>query len=210
MKQTAEFWDKIADKYAASQIRDVEAYEYTLERTRSYLSAETRLLEIGCGTGSTALLLAEDVQAVTGSDISSQMVRIATEKAAAQDVTNVSFQVAGALDAVRGAKAYDVVTGFNVLHLTEGLDEILQTMAREMEQGSLFISKTPCLNDPSIGIKRFAFRALIPVMQFFRKAPFVQFLTFQELEALIIGAGLEIIETSNNPAMSRYIVARKP
>ncbi|MCG8445153.1 MAG: class I SAM-dependent methyltransferase [Hyphomicrobiales bacterium] len=54
-------------------VRDVEAYEYTLERTRSYLAKTGRVLELGCGTGSTALLLA----GITGNDISPNMIGIA-------------------------------------------------------------------------------------------------------------------------------------
>ena len=57
MHKTAKFWDKAAAKYAKSPIEDIEAYNYTIGRTRSYLSPTDRVLEVGCGTGSTALLL---------------------------------------------------------------------------------------------------------------------------------------------------------
>ena len=49
------------------------------------------ILEVGCGTGSTALLLAADVAHVTASDISGNMIRIAMEKASTEGVANVSF-----------------------------------------------------------------------------------------------------------------------
>ena len=58
MQQAETFWDGAAENYAKSPIRDVEAYNYTLERTRTYLSPTDKVLEVGCGTGSTALLLA--------------------------------------------------------------------------------------------------------------------------------------------------------
>lgn len=209
MTQTAEFWNKIAIKYAASPIGDLEAYEYTLERTRSYLSETDRVLEMGCGTGSTALLLAENVAGITGTDISDEMVRIASEKASAQDVSDVTFTVASAVDSAREAAQYDVVMGFNIFHLTDDLEKVLDTLSREMKPGSLLITKTPCLGEPSIGLKRFLFRAMVPVMQLIGKAPFVRYLSFQELEAAVNWAGFKIIETSSKPAMSRYIVARK-
>lgn len=209
MTQTTKFWDKIAVSYAASPIRDQEAYEYTLGRTRSYLNASDRVLEIGCGTGSTASALAGEVADITGTDISERMVQIATEKAVTQGVAQVSFEVATALASARKAAAFDVVMGFNILHLVSDLEEVLDTLAREMKSGSLLITKTPCLREPSIGLKRFAFGAMIPVMQFFGKAPFVRSLSFQDLEAMLTGAGFKIIETSSKPAMSRYIVARK-
>ena len=61
MQETMKFWDGIAEKYAKRPISDMAAYEYTLGRTRSYLKPEDQVLELGCGTGSTALLLAGDV-----------------------------------------------------------------------------------------------------------------------------------------------------
>jgi len=33
----AKFWDRVAQKYAKSPIRDMPAYELTLERTQFYL-----------------------------------------------------------------------------------------------------------------------------------------------------------------------------
>lgn len=205
----AAFWDKMADKYAASPIKDVPAYAYTLERTRSYLSAEDQVLEIGCGTGSTALALAGEVAAFTGTDISGEMIRIASHKASAEEAGNVAFKVADALTSARKAARYDVVMGYNILHLTENLEGVLSALAQQMKPGSLLITKTPCLGEPSIGLKRFAFGALVPVMQLIGKAPFVRSLTFQQLEAMMSDAGFKIIEASSKPAMSRYIVARK-
>lgn len=209
MTDTAKFWDDLAVKYAATPIRDLEAYEYTLGRTRSYLRETDRVLEIGCGSGSTALDLAGDAAAITGTDISGEMMRIAAGKAATQEADHVTFKVASASASAKQAADYDVVMGLNILHLTEDLEGILDTLVQTMAPDSLLITKTPCLAEPSIGLKRFLFRAMIPVMQLFGKAPFVRYLSFQGLEAMLTHAGFKIIETSSKPAMSRYIVARK-
>ena len=77
MQTATRFWDKTAGRCAKMPIRDVEAYEYTLERTRSYLAKTDGVLELGCGTGSTALLLAGSVAGITGNDISPNMIGIA-------------------------------------------------------------------------------------------------------------------------------------
>ena len=209
MTQTAQFWDKLAVKYAAQPIKDTDAYEYTLGRTRSYLTANDHVLEIGGGTGSTALRLAKDVAQMTGTDISAEMTRIATEKAAAEGVQNTVFRVMSAAEAVQLAEDYQVVTGFNILHLTENMEKVLETLSQKLAPGSLLITKTPCLGEPSIGVKRFLFRALIPVLRLVGKAPPVRFLSFQELEAAITWAGFDIIESGSHPALSRFIVARK-
>lgn len=210
MTQPAQFWDSAARKYAASPIKDTDAYEYTLARTRSYLQPSDRVLEIGAGTGSTALLLAGDVAAIAGTDISPEMMRIASDKARADGVDNATFSVRAAQAAAEEAGGFDVVLGFNILHLTDDLEQVLGTLFREMAPGSLLITKTPCIGDPSVGLKRFAIRAVVPILQFFGKAPFVRYLTFQELEAAMQWAGFRIIETCTKPEMSRYIVARRP
>tara|TARA_R110002110_G_scaffold7228_23_gene36685 strand:- start:2740 stop:3372 length:633 start_codon:yes stop_codon:yes gene_type:complete len=209
MTDTVRFWDRLAPKYAAAPIRDTQAYEYTLERTRSYLSGTDKVLEIGCGTGSTALLLAGDVAEFTGTDISPEMTRIALEKAQGQQIENLRFEVRSADESARGAAGMDVVMGFNILHLTDDPEGILKVLSREMASGNLLITKTPCLAEPSIGFKRFLFRAIIPVMQVFGKAPGLRYLSFRELEAMTADAGFKIIETASYPAMSRYIVARR-
>ena len=209
MTNAASFWDKAAPKYVKSPIRDMEAYEYTLGRTRSYLTAQDRVLEVGCGSGSTALLLAPNAAKITGTDVSPVMVGIADEKAEADGATNVSFEVATARQSAQSALGYDAVLGFNIFHLTPDFDAILSDLHKNLAPGALFISKTPCLGEPSIGLKRFAFRAMIPVMRLFRMAPFVRFFSFAELEGKIQAAGFDLVEVSSFPAMSRYIVARR-
>src|SRR5262245_51026994 len=90
----ARFWDRIARKYAADKIADVAGYERTLEHTRRHLKASDKVLEFGCGTGTTALKLAPFVARIVATDISSEMIAIAREKASAEGVRNVEFEVA--------------------------------------------------------------------------------------------------------------------
>ena len=61
-QQPQAFWDKIAQKYATKRVADPAAYEAKLTRVRALLRAEDRVLEIGCGTGSTALTLARSAR----------------------------------------------------------------------------------------------------------------------------------------------------
>lgn len=209
MTDAATFWDKVAPKYAQDPIKDMAAYEYTLERTKSYLREDDRVLEMGCGTGSTALLLAPLVRQITGTDISPAMVQIANQKAVSGGVGNADFVVATASDATELAGAYDAVLGFNLYHLVQGAEGIFDGVFQMLPKGGYFITKTPCLGDKSVGLKRFAFKAMIPVMQWFGKAPFVRFFTHKELEDALRFSGFEIVESGNFPAISRYIVARK-
>ena len=146
LRQSARFWDKMARKYAASPIADEAGYEASLRRTSELLAESDQVLEIGCGTGTTALRLAHRVRRLHATDVSSQMVAIAQEKLAATPVAQLDFAVVDAAGAARQApQAYDVVLAFNVLHLLPDLDGGLDAVWQALQPGGFFISKTPCV-----------------------------------------------------------------
>lgn len=201
----AKFWDKVADKYAASPIKDMAAYEQTMARTRAYLSADQDVLEVGCGTGSTALLLAPNVKQMTASYISKRMIEIGEGKARAQCVENVTFRQALLPDETLVPESFDTILSYNTLHLVTDLPAVLRNLRGALKPGGVFISKTVCLAEQTRlwGIPIF-------LMRLIGKAPYVKLLTFDAVEQAIAAAGFEIIETGIYPApFSRFVVARK-
>ena len=76
----AAFWDRIARKYAADPIADLAGYEATLRRVQDFLSPAYDVLELGCGTGTTALRLAPFTWQMLATDVSAEMIAIAQEK----------------------------------------------------------------------------------------------------------------------------------
>ncbi len=207
--EAPQFWDKVAEKYAKSPIRDMDAYAYTLERTRSYLAKSDRVLELGCGTGSTALLLADAVDQFTAADISPNMIRIANRKAVDEGVENVRFVVAEFFDQALNDGPYDVVLAHNLIHLIEDTTGALRHVASLLKPGGIFISKTVCRPEAGTPWKYRLMRLIVPVMQLLGRAPFVRFMKIEELEREVTAAGFKIIETGNHPPPSRYVVARK-
>lgn len=206
----AKFWDGVAPKYAADPIKDQEAYEYTLGRTKSYLGADDKVLEIGCGTGSTALLIAPGVASIEGTDISPGMLNVAAERKAKAGVQNATFTTQSATEAARRSGSFDAVLAFNILHLVEDPKAVVAAIHDGLPVGGIFVSKTPCIGDRSVGLKRFLFRAMIPLMKLIGKAPSkVHFMTHAGVDNLISDAGFDIVESGNFPAISRYVVARK-
>lgn len=205
------FWNKAARGYAKRPIADTESYEYTLGRTRSYLDAKDHVLEMGCGTGSTALRLADAAGRITASDYSQEMLNIGAEKAKEAGIDNVDFVRADIEAGDLDGQQFDMVCAFNVLHLVRDLEGSIAGIAEKTRPGGLFISKSPCLSEPALGFKFRAMMLAIPVLQLFGKAPHVGRFSIAELEQAITNAGFEIIETGNHPAHppSRYIVARK-
>jgi ubiquinone/menaquinone biosynthesis C-methylase UbiE len=204
----ARFWDRAARKYAASPIADPEGYERTLARTRELLKPTDAVLEIGCGTGTTALKLASAVARIAASDISPEMIAIGREKAEAQGVGNVEFAVATADAAPWPEASFDAVLAFNLLHLVAAREAALRSVHRLLKPGALFISKTPCLKEMNPLI-----RLAVAPMQLVGMAPYVAFFSGPELEHEITAAGFEIIEHARHGSRAKdarpFIVARK-
>lgn len=210
MTADARFWDRIALKYAGRPIRDMDAYRYTLERTRSYLRADDKVLELGCGTGSTAIALASTAEDILATDLSLGMLTIGRERAWDAGVSNVRFLRADAATAPN--RKFDTVMAFNLLHLLPDLDAVLASVAARVRKGGLFISKTPCLGEARGSWTYWMYTVAIPLMRLAGKAPsYVDFIDIRTLEAAVQRAGFEIIETGNYPAdtPSRYLVARR-
>lgn len=216
MQKEAKFWDGVAEKYAKTKITDEESYKYTLERTRSYLTKENEVLEIGCGTGSTALLLANSVKTLTASDISAEMIRIGREKAQNKGINNIRFMTNEVSKAEltpnsEGETHYDAVLAFNILHLLQDLPRNLEHINNMVKPGGYFISKTTCKPTNKLSFKLLAILTILPVMQLLGKAPFVKIRKSNEFDKLITNAGFKIIESGDYPANPphRYIVAQK-
>lgn len=204
----ARFWDRAARKYAADPISDVQGYERTLERTRHYLKSEDTVLEVGCGTGTTALRLAPSVAHIVGTDISGKMIAIAREKAETEGVANAAFEV-GTPDAARWQdSSFDVVLGFNLLHLVSARATAIAGIHRLLTPGGHFISKTPCLREMNP-----VFRVVLPAMQMVGKAPYVSFLSVEDLEREMREAGFEIVERGRHASRGKdarpFLVARR-
>jgi 2-polyprenyl-3-methyl-5-hydroxy-6-metoxy-1,4-benzoquinol methylase len=202
------FWDRTARTYAADPIKDMAGYERTLARTRSLLLPTDTVLELGCGTGTTALPLATSVSAIVGTDLSTEMVTIAREKAAAGGCQNAEFVVAPADRAALGGRSFDAVLAFSVLHLLADRQATYRHITSVLKPGGLFISKTPCLTELNPFI-----RMAVPVARLVGQAPFVSFFSAAALERDIADAGFEIVERARHGTTAKdmrvFIVAKK-
>jgi ubiquinone/menaquinone biosynthesis C-methylase UbiE len=201
-----QFWDKIAPKYSRKPVPDEQAYQATLLRTQDYLAKNLKALEIGCGTGTTALHLAGCVGEILATDLSPGMLAIAREKAAAAGIDNVRFEATTLNDGVLHGQTFDVVMAFNLIHLLADVAGAMKRVHELLAPGGLFISKTPCIGEMGMAV-----RLVIPIMQLFGKAPFVNFVKKESLRKDIVAANFEIIETELYPRKSHnlFIVARK-
>lgn len=209
MVDSVTFWNRIAEKYARTPIADMASYDYTIERTAAHLNPGDRVLELGCGTGTTALRLAPNVAEIVASDSAPAMLAVGRRKAAEQGVTNMYLVEAAAENPPEGP--FDAVLAFNLLHLVDDLDASLAAIRDRLKPGGLFISKTFCVGTGRNSFKLYAIRLALPVMQLLGKAPPVRFLTEEQLDRAVIRAGFDLIEQDSFPAKDprRFLVARR-
>ena len=206
MAPSPHFWNKIAEKYAASPVADEASYQRKLETTRRYFRPGARLFEFGCGTGSTALAHAPHVAHIDATDISEEMIRIARHKAAMAGVGNISFEVASieAVDVTDGS--YDGVLAMSILHLVEDRDAAIAKAWGMLKPGGFFASSTVCLDD-----RMWWLRALLPVMRLVGRAPrTVKFFTSKDLLRRLTAAGFRIDhQWQPAPGKALFVVAVK-
>ena len=203
--QSAKFWDKIAKRYAKSPIADEAAYQKKLQITRDYFQPSMEVLELGCGTGSTAIAHAPFVKHIQATDISSKMLEIAQDKADAQNIGNVTFKQSTVEELSVPDQTQDAVLALSVLHLLENKEEAIAKVHKMLKPGGLFITSTVCLGDT---MKFFKF--IGPIGKFFGLMPLVKVFTVKELEDSLTAADFKI-DHQWQPAKGKavFIVAKK-
>ncbi|MCW2273644.1 methyltransferase domain-containing protein [Rhodoblastus acidophilus] len=202
MASSARFWDRIAERYAARPIKDVAAYDAMLADAAARLKPSDHVLEIGCGTGSTAIRLAPYADSWIATDFSPEMLRIARAKPAPD---NLRFVLADAQNAFDGGP-FDAICAFQLLHLVDDISGLLAGIHANLKPGGLLLSKTWCFAEMSLSL-----RALFRVLRLLKMFPNARALTRTELRQAICAAGFEITEElvfGRNPH-GPYIVARK-
>lgn len=204
----ARFWDRSSRKYAAGKIADQAGYERTLDRTRALLRPSDRVLELGCGTGTTALRLGGRVQSYLATDISSEMITIAEGKLAAEPVAGLAFRTTTAEGLALSEGPYNAVLGFNYLHLVRDLPGTLRHIHALLAADGLFISKTPCVGEMNPLV-----RLVLPLMRAVGLAPYAGVFRVERLKQIIGAAGFDILATENHASKGNdnrpYIIARK-
>lgn len=205
MMQRSWFWDRLAKRYARMPIVDQASYETKLEKTRALLRPNSRMLEFGCGTGSTAIWLAPHVGHILAIDYSARMLDIAREKARAAGASNVSFAQGSLAELESPAGSWDVILAMNILHLLPDRAQTLTRVKELLKPGGLFISSTICIGDGS-----WQMRAVAPVFRALPLLPSVFSLTLSQLTEELEHAELEI-EHCWSPGKNKavFIVARK-
>jgi ubiquinone/menaquinone biosynthesis C-methylase UbiE len=206
----ARFWDRSSRRYARSRIKDQAGYERTLARVRENLRPGDDVLELGCGTGTTALRLADGVRSYLATDLAGEMIAIARKKRGATPIPGLVFRAATAEALTQEAGRFDVVLGFNYLHLVRDVPGTLRSIHALLKPEGLFISKTPCLGEMNPLIRL----VLLPAMRAVKLAPHVSVFDGAVLQELIRDAGFDVLAREEHASKGRdyrpYVVGRRP
>ena len=205
-KSPEKFWNLIASKYAASPISDIAAYERKIEKLKFYLSPENHVLDIGCATGTQCDDLANNVNHVTGIDISSKLLAIAEQRKAERKIENVEFIHTTVFDKRFEPGSFDVVTAFYVLHFFEDIDEVIRRIYGLLKPDGLFILETACMGEKDKIIGK-----LVRIAGKLGFLPLINLLTTQQIEQALEQAGFSIVDkTKFSESNDEYtLIAKK-
>lgn len=185
----ARIWNRFAEGYSKKPVGDPEAYQVKLDKTAALMTPDMSVLEIGCGTGTTALLHADRVKQIDALDYSSAMIGYARQKAETGQITNVNFHISTLEDWDLSHRPYDMLLAHSILHLLSDLDGSLKLIRQHLKPGGWFISSTVCIRDLSWLLSK-----LLPLASVTGLIPKVTPLGASDLQNRIIGAGFEITE----------------
>lgn len=202
----ARFWDRMAKGYARSKIRDEAAYEEKLRLTQGLFPAEAQVLELGAGTGMTAVRHAPFAARVHATDLSENMLEIGRRRAAEAGAGNVTFERASVETLEAPQAAWDAVLAMSLLHLLEDPDAALRRIRDWVKPGGVFVSSTVCLADSHGWL-----RPVLPLLRLAGFAPPVRFERQETLIRRIEAAGFEVERIWRpTPRAAVFVAARRP
>ena len=147
-KNERKFWDKYASYYD-SFIRNVvgKTYKSILENIDLELNVNQAVLDIGTGTGIIPFAISSKVSSIVATDISPDMIKIAAQKQADLNISNIDFQVQDSYNLTFPDKSFDVVIASNLLHLLYEPEKPLAEVIRVMKDDGIFIAPTFCVGE---------------------------------------------------------------
>lgn len=148
-KELAPTPPKIVDRYRAPRRRWCSK-EFRFQRMGSL--ASQRVLDLGCGEGTNAILMAKFGADVTGVDISSDCVELCRQRAALDGVEQRARFVCSPLEVVDLPPAsFDIIWGDGVLHhLIPELGPVMTRLRRWAKPGALFVFAEPVCLSPAL------------------------------------------------------------
>lgn len=143
---------------AAGEIRFRSEYDYAVFEyirsakviqsvERSGVKLRGRVLDAGCGSGGTALSIAEEVSFAVGLDLSPRFSNAGTRLAREKKIANVAFTQGDGLKLPYANESFDVVLSHSVIEHLPSAEAYIAECARVLKPGGRFyLSTAPTLS----------------------------------------------------------------
>jgi len=206
MTKSGWFWEYFAKRYDRQAWTD-EGLERAAERLAGYLEPDDTVLDYACGTGVLSYRIAGHVQRVLAIDASAEMIRLAKQRGAAFETSNVRFTKTTLFDDELGENAFDVLVAYNILHLLEDAGKAVERAADLLKPGGRMITSTPCLGEAGV-----VMRTLLPLIARMGILSYLRAFRVDRLKEIIHAGGFEIVELDvrQETIPICFVAARKP
>ena len=211
MNKSKEFWNRASNSYDKTEERFEYIHSKSRKNTKKYLDKNNVVLDYGCGTGTTACEVANDVKEIYGIDISTKMIEISKGKAAEKNIENITLAEGSIFDVELKKESFDRILAFNMLHTIPNPKDVVQRIDELLKPNGLFISVTPCLG----GKLSFLVGLQIRLVQIMCKIGIIPVpirrLKSSDLDDLITNGNFQTVDTEQiyKGASSYFIVAKK-
>ncbi|NPD48161.1 MULTISPECIES: class I SAM-dependent methyltransferase [unclassified Lentimicrobium] len=211
ISKTQKFWDKQAKRYDDNERQFDPVFKEIILGTKNHLSANDKVLDFGCATGTKTIALAESVKHIHGLDTSSEMINEANKKIIGGHLKNISFAQGDVFDNGFKMASFDKIISYGVIHLLNDSNKTIGRIHNLLKRDGLFISSTACLESKMAFKNSLEFKAfrLIKNLGFFPLH--LNMFTPEKVERLLTNQGFEIIkaETIFHGITISFIIARK-
>lgn len=183
------FWDKFAGRYDSFINKTNSAtYKVILENIDAELESNHKVLEIGTGTGIISFSICKKVSSIVATDISPEMIKLASQKQKDLNVKNIDFQIQDSYGLTFPDKSFDVVIASNLLHLLYEPEKPIGEVKRLMKDNGIFIAPTFCVGE---NMKSKIITAIAGVLSGFK---IVNKWSINEFKTMLNNNGLRIVK----------------
>ena len=139
------FWNKKARSYDTVVGKFFPtAYAAIIENIIIDVSPSSKVLEVATGTGILSIKFSNKAAHITAIDIAPEMLKVAREKSASLQITNIDFEIGDICNLKYQDQSFDIVVASNVLHLLFNPELALQEIKRVLRDNGKLIAPTFC------------------------------------------------------------------
>ena len=211
MNKSEDFWNKASKNYHKTEKRFEYIHKKARENTKKHLKDSYIVMDYGCGTGTASCEFSSLVKEIEGIDISSEMIRIAKEKADVSKIENVTFEKADLFEDKFQVESFDVILAFNMLHTVPNPQDIVHRINDLLKADGIFVSITPCLGQKMSFLVNLQIQ-LVRILCKFGVIPIpIRRIKSSDIDILLAKGEFEAIESEEifQGASSYFVVAKK-